>query len=215
MSQPVYLKPRRNIHGEFPGSNLSVQAGAVYRASWNPYLAICADLPDGKRLGLKPGEFVWCDADGAELPQPLHPDLAAVWDGNQVRDNWETRLYTRQSHLKIAVGRFMGKRTNHQAIVTWEEVGGGVHALPLCLDVSNHSPSGFEWGYYGSGPSQLALAILCAVTDASTAELLHGRFKDEFIGGIARDYWEMPGNFVRGWVAGALKRLAEEEAPNG
>ena len=24
----------------------------------------------------------------------------------------------------------------------------------------NHSPDGFEWGYHGSGPAQLALAIL-------------------------------------------------------
>lgn len=32
--------------------------------------------------------------------------------------------------------------------------------LPLCLHVANHSPSGFEWGYGGSGPAQLALAIL-------------------------------------------------------
>jgi len=27
--------------------------------------------------------------------------------------------------------------------------------------VRNHSPDGFEWGYGGSGPAQLALAILC------------------------------------------------------
>ena len=27
--------------------------------------------------------------------------------------------------------------------------------------VVNHSPDGFEWGYTGSGPAQLALAILC------------------------------------------------------
>ncbi len=32
--------------------------------------------------------------------------------------------------------------------------------LPLRLDLWNHSPSGFEWGYAGSGPAQLALAIL-------------------------------------------------------
>jgi hypothetical protein len=31
--------------------------------------------------------------------------------------------------------------------------------LPLCLDVRNHSPTGFSWGYLGSGPAQLALAI--------------------------------------------------------
>ncbi len=33
--------------------------------------------------------------------------------------------------------------------------------LPPRLDLVNHSPSGFAWGYGGSGPAQLALAILC------------------------------------------------------
>lgn len=32
--------------------------------------------------------------------------------------------------------------------------------LELRLDLCNHSPTGFEWGYGGSGPAQLALAIL-------------------------------------------------------
>ena len=27
-------------------------------------------------------------------------------------------------------------------------------------DLRNHSPTGFAWGYLGSGPAQLALAIL-------------------------------------------------------
>lgn len=33
--------------------------------------------------------------------------------------------------------------------------------LPLRIEVVNHSPSGFAWGYPGSGPSQLALSIMC------------------------------------------------------
>lgn len=33
--------------------------------------------------------------------------------------------------------------------------------LPLYSHVFNHSPSGFRWGYGGSGPAQLALAIMC------------------------------------------------------
>jgi len=37
--------------------------------------------------------------------------------------------------------------------------------------VYNHSPDGFMWGYGGSGPAQLALAILLEVT--SKAEALH------------------------------------------
>src|SRR5947209_8602479 len=32
--------------------------------------------------------------------------------------------------------------------------------LPLRLDLFNHSPTGFSWGYGGSGPAQLALALL-------------------------------------------------------
>lgn len=32
--------------------------------------------------------------------------------------------------------------------------------LPLRLDLANHSPTGFEYGFGGSGPAQLALAIL-------------------------------------------------------
>jgi hypothetical protein len=35
----------------------------------------------------------------------------------------------------------------------------GKYPLPRRNDVSNHSPDGFEWGYGGSGPAQLALAL--------------------------------------------------------
>lgn len=31
----------------------------------------------------------------------------------------------------------------------------------------NHSPDGFNWGYGGSGPAQLALAIVLALTGKS------------------------------------------------
>lgn len=34
------------------------------------------------------------------------------------------------------------------------------YRLPLYLEVYNHSPTGFAWGYLGSGPAQTALAIL-------------------------------------------------------
>lgn len=50
-------------------------------------------------------------------------------------------------------------------------------------DVFNHSPDGFAWGYYGSGPAQLALAILLkAGVESRVAQVLHQRFKTEFIG---------------------------------
>lgn len=46
----------------------------------------------------------------------------------------------------------------------------------------NHSPDGFLWGYNGSGPAQLALAILLhAGLDQETAIGLHQAFKREVI----------------------------------
>jgi hypothetical protein len=51
-------------------------------------------------------------------------------------------------------------------------------ALPLRLDLFNHSPSGFSWGYGGSGPAQLALALLAdALEDDDRAIRLHHDFK--------------------------------------
>lgn len=49
--------------------------------------------------------------------------------------------------------------------------------LAASLRVWNHSPTGFAWGYGGSGPAQLALAILLRYTDEATAVRLHQAFK--------------------------------------
>jgi uncharacterized protein DUF6166 len=51
-------------------------------------------------------------------------------------------------------------------------------ALPLRLDLDNRSPTGFEWGYGGSGPAQLALALLAHATcDDELALRQHQEFK--------------------------------------
>ena len=50
---------------------------------------------------------------------------------------------------------YEGRRQGYAAIVTVD----GRRLNPR-RDLWNHSPSGFEWGYCGSGPAQLALAIL-------------------------------------------------------
>lgn len=46
------------------------------------------------------------------------------------------------------------------------------------LDLANHSPTGFAWGYAGSGPAQLALAICADATrDDELALAVHQEFK--------------------------------------
>jgi hypothetical protein len=46
------------------------------------------------------------------------------------------------------------------------------------FDLWEHSPTGFEWGYGGSGPAQLALALLADhLDDDERAITLHQDFK--------------------------------------
>jgi len=49
--------------------------------------------------------------------------------------------------------------------------------LPPRNDLCDHSPTGFAWGYGGSGPAQLALAILADVYDDEFALANYQQFK--------------------------------------
>lgn len=72
-------------------------------------------------------------------------------------------------------------------------------ALDLRLDLWNHSPTGFEYGYGGSGPAQLALALLAdALGDDERAVRLHQQFKWRYVATRPRwDPWSMTDEQVR------------------
>lgn len=54
----------------------------------------------------------------------------------------------------------------------------GARLLPPRTDLANHSPDGFNWGYGGSGPAQLALALCAdALQDDARARGIYQRFK--------------------------------------
>lgn len=52
------------------------------------------------------------------------------------------------------------------------------------LAVYNHSPTGFMWGYHGSGPAQLALAILLEFTTEEIALKNYQTLKSKVIANI-------------------------------
>lgn len=69
-------------------------------------------------------------------------------------------------------------------------------------DLRNHSPDGFQWGYGGSGPAQLALALLCdALGDDKAAVRLYQRFKFGVIAQLGRDEWTMTASGIRALAA--------------
>ena len=60
------------------------------------------------------------------------------------------------------------------------------------LDLWNHSPTGFEWGYGGSGPAQLALALLADhLGDDRKAVELHQPFKWAVVAKLPKQGWTL------------------------
>lgn len=54
--------------------------------------------------------------------------------------------------------------------------------------IINHSPDGFNWGYGGSGPAQLALAIILKLTGKSNG---YQNFKWNIIAKIPQEPFEI------------------------
>ena len=92
--------------------------------------------------------------------------------------------------------------------VCWD--GKRVAKLDPHFEVMNKSPTGFSWGYSGSGPAQLAFALLAAVigTERASNPYMFQRFKQEVIGQLDQHKgWIMTEEFIGKWVA---KQLAEK-----
>lgn len=59
-------------------------------------------------------------------------------------------------------------------------------------DLRNHSPDGFEWGYGGSGPAQLALALLADATGFDRVALqYYQEYKARVVAGLDHKGWTL------------------------
>jgi len=88
----------------------------------------------------------------------------------------------------------------------------GVARTNIAQKIISHSPTGFEWGYGGSGPADLALNVLQlllpgtevrVLNRASCSELawnLHQLFKEEVIAEIPRGGGTVPLGEIKGWI---------------
>jgi hypothetical protein len=104
------------------------------------------------------------------------------------------------------IRKYCGFRNNetgeHGVDVVIKRTGESMLATPLDIKPSmviyNHSNE-FEWGYPGSGPAQLALAILFDVTgDRIFSFHHHQAFKDDFVS-TWPDMWEIYDEEIQDW----------------
>lgn len=73
------------------------------------------------------------------------------------------------------------------------------------LRLVNHSPDGFEWGYAGSGPAQLALAILLDFTGNEELALArYQTFKQVCIAQAPEMGWMLSGEILGQWLDGKM-----------
>lgn len=75
--------------------------------------------------------------------------------------------------------------------------------LAASLRVKNHSPDGFNWGYDGSGPAQLALALMLLFVGPNEALPLYQTFKHAEVSHWDQGAdWQVHGPFIHGWIRG-------------
>lgn len=87
--------------------------------------------------------------------------------------------------------------------------------------VRHHSPNGFEWGYSGSGPAQLALAILLDATDGNVlvATEWYQTYKFQTVAGWSHAGFATTRAAVLKWLAARLSPFptdlpqVEDDAP--
>ena len=82
-----------------------------------------------------------------------------------------------------------------------EEVEVTVDGEPLDrrYDLLSASPSGFEYGYGGSGPAQLAIAMLSHAFDDEFAERHYQRFKREVVAELPESGWKLTKQDLDEW----------------
>ncbi|MFW6118835.1 MAG: DUF6166 domain-containing protein [Planctomycetota bacterium] len=82
---------------------------------------------------------------------------------------------------------------------------GGSMPLPHQM---RHGPTGFEYGYSGSGPADLALSILRVAVEPERADRWYQAFKWDRIAPETGDSWSIKVGTVREWVE-HMERFAE------
>ncbi len=76
------------------------------------------------------------------------------------------------------------------------------YPLQTRLDLANHSFTGFEWGYGGSGPAQLALSLLARATSNDRLALnLYQTFKTQIVASLDNDEWSISQEFILRWAS--------------
>jgi hypothetical protein len=129
---------------------------------------------------------------------------------------------------------YRGHRAADGHVVVQRSDGDGPpwKALP---HVAFHSPTGFEWGYGGSGPADLSLSLLCDALGVAPSSMrsyakgsirdfpveryvschavygMHQRFKFEVVAKLDHNQWELTQDKISSWSLRASAQDRDQE----
>jgi len=114
-----------------------------------------------------------------------------------------------------AFKHYRGEIVNdHRRVVLVRVPTGRTYPLNPRHDLANHSPDGFNWAFGGSGPAQLALAILAdAYGDSGLALRHYQAFKWAVVARLPTDrHWVLSQQEVFNAIDKIEKRQMKERA---
>ena len=110
---------------------------------------------------------------------------------------------------------YQGQRLEYSGVVEVISCDGNIMDLDPAPSraIQDHSPDGFDWGYDGGKPAQLALAILLDVTNDAAIALRHYQaFKTAYVAHWG-DIWKLSEESVRTWLI--VVDVEAEDASDG
>ena len=103
--------------------------------------------------------------------------------------------------------------TADQALVTVHQEGQSPRPLDPRFDLRRHS-DGLNWGYGGSGPTQLALALAADVLgDDEAAQDVHQRLKTRLVAALPKDGWSLGETQLRLAIADIQQQRGRDRSP--
>ena len=152
-------------------------------------------------------ELQWIDKDKGIPTAWYAAEVLAKQNGircihREVRRGMDRRYYSVVEELK-PITHFHGKRDSEGICHLYKSNDEyQVEILPdRSQKIYNHSPDGFEWGYGGSGPSQLSLAIMLEATDDDRKALnLYQGFKFDVVSGLPYAERTIPIEKIEAWI---------------
>jgi Family of unknown function (DUF6166) len=117
-------------------------------------------------------------------------------------DEWFSPCYpsmVMQRQGEFGVMKFyQGMRTERDGYAVLVDENGESRSLDPRFDLRRHSPDGFAWGFSGSGPAQLALALAADVLrDDEQAQSIYQALKFRLIAGLPQEGWSLSEERIR------------------